>query len=334
MAVELSTTPGDEFGNLVSGLDGYIEDCSPGFSKFLQLPLELREKIYMQYLVAGPFQKPPHGTSIAIRSYRKLNHRPDAEYRVGCWPYVYIANETYEPDLPVDVAKFMPPLALTSHQVRSEVCRVMLRHCEKIVLAGEKAPGYAKQFLSSFYGCWPFELIRVFDFPEFQIFRKNSEYSPGNTAFDFLARCPNVHTLVLTFRPIDFCYNDPEVGWQMRSSLEPTLDEYELGRIVDCENLRWVCLIMPLKVSDSIWYNYKEGLKDSPDYFGKSELLGKWIKDGFRERGKDVKVSTRHTTHFNTGGIDELAGLRELGVWMKERLSEDVVVSVVSRKDV
>jgi hypothetical protein len=42
----------------------------------------------------------------------------------------------------------------------------------------------------------------------------------------------------------------------------------------------------------------------------------------------------RHTTHFNTGGIDELAGLRELGVWMKERLSEDAVVNVVSRKDV
>jgi hypothetical protein len=52
MAVELSTMPSDEFGNLVSGLDGYIEDYLPGFSKFLQLPLELREKIYMQYLVA------------------------------------------------------------------------------------------------------------------------------------------------------------------------------------------------------------------------------------------------------------------------------------------
>jgi hypothetical protein len=49
----------------------------------------------------------------------------------------------------------------------------------------------------------------------------------------------------------------------------------------------------------------------------------------------DESAETRKTYNaLQYWGIDELAGLRELGVWMKEGLSEDVVVSVVSRKDV
>ncbi|KAF2821813.1 hypothetical protein CC86DRAFT_426324 [Ophiobolus disseminans] len=284
--VTLSVSTTRELTSLVSGLNGYVQENCPAFSKFLDLPLEFREKIYMQHLVVQNFRYLPHRVKQTMRS-------------LGAWTSTYgsihywlciIVDCTYDTNFPLILALFMPDVTRTCHRVRAEVFRVMLRHSEKVVAQGRGGVDYTTRFLDSFEGAWPFEIIHTLHFAKFETFGADK-----NTALELLARCPNVRTLILAFSAASLCQTKSETWPPELRLLDDILDIHDIRRIGDCNALRRVRLEFLTDFAEmEMWGWYLPMDWNASDYTSTLTELGRWILEFSRERGSDVKVGTAY----------------------------------------
>ena len=218
---------------------------SSTFFAFLSLPAELREKIEEHYLATPKFPRPAIFVETSTRRSPAL-------------------------------ARFLPALALTSHQLRSEVSRVILRCAEDVSLDLD-ASDYFLSFLSSFPGhTWPFDLIQSLTMRECD-----------ETSMALIKRCANLQDLSLTVRANRMCVKRSDGRITHAMSLQQVVHDFGFGDILHCKALRSVHLLGfkaqggecadPMSVND---WDDLAGLR----------ALGVWMREKFEARGQQVRV--------------------------------------------
>ncbi|KAF2821811.1 hypothetical protein CC86DRAFT_410890 [Ophiobolus disseminans] len=157
------------------------------FHNFLDLPAELREYVYAHYIDL----EFSYGTSFMKGQYAQTKN----------WPDLHINNETCSLDQQPTLARFLPIVAFTNQQVRSEVVRVLLHRTQKVALTDPARVVYFTKFLGTFNG---FCLITNLSFLEYgteeDFATHNIRFPNDNVALSLIKRCENIHTLEIAFR--------------------------------------------------------------------------------------------------------------------------------------
>jgi hypothetical protein len=126
----------------------YVHNTAPGFSRLLNLPAELREKVYPYYLESIPQHK--HPRNVVRRLYFMSRRRT----RTHDWSTLLINEYTCKVNQPSTVPHFLPYLAITDRFVRAEVVRVMLRRADSLVIVDSEVALHFLRFLESFDEDW------------------------------------------------------------------------------------------------------------------------------------------------------------------------------------
>lgn len=267
-------------------------------SKFLQLPIEIRQMIYVQY----------------IHEVRHNLHRHthyDGFLNPCCmweWPRQLILCDKSNNTIPPPAfAYFLPPFCFANRQLRDEVAKHMLRHTEEYVfkyyeVSPVKITKYFTQFLEAITspGDNAFAYIRYINLPH--IHRYNGVKEDGsNPDVTLITRCTCLNKIRMTFYAAAMNkYTDDQEGARVHRSIDEILDYFGLRPILECKSL------------DEFWL---DGIYPHPSYgFPGDPLkpldeLGWWIKTGFAEKSKDVKVFVRHRPG---GWVEGTEGFEEL----------------------
>lgn len=148
---------------------------APYFTNFLDLPPELRDNVYEKY-----FATEYHYLSLDFY-VNKRAHFVD-------WPTLHVSKPTRV--ITPATAKFLPNLALTSHQVRKELVRALLRTAKNIVLADSRAAMCFRVFVDGFNA---YNLVRSLTFHQYDEGVIRGDYA----VLEFIKRCPNLRKLEL-----------------------------------------------------------------------------------------------------------------------------------------
>jgi hypothetical protein len=263
-----------EFSSLVSKLSDYIQDIPPVFPKFMQLPIELREKIYVQCFLAQRLRE------LTDKQNPRRNHPTPNE----CWDFLRFTMNPVDisnSDRSLGLDKLMANIAPASYEVRSEVFRVLLRYGGKVSIREETGVNSTAQVFDSLDAHWPLESLHTIRYyPDHALSNRSN-----NAMFEFLGRCPGVHTLVLSFDLKRLCPSSPSSD---RWEVTPThdfLDAHHFRRLLDYKQLQRICLEVDM-TDVAPWAYWVD-----PDFLNMIRAVGKWITKGFEARGRYVRVT-------------------------------------------
>jgi hypothetical protein len=266
-----------ESSSLKCNLSGCIQSIPPAFPKFMQLPIELREKIYVQCFLAHRLRD--------LSKYRRTSLPLYSE----CWSSLRLWTGIDNPDRPLGLDSLMPNIACTNYHVRAEVFRILLRLGGAFSIGGQDKLRFTTRVFDSLDAHWPFESIQTLEY-SCELVDKHSM-----PLFDFMALCTSLRTLIVTFRPEDLCYKRSPGHWKVMP-VDELLNAY-FRPIVGFTALQRVSLVVDLD-HKSPWQHVHQ----NPDFFSALLKVGKWIKKEFGARDKDVGVALREKNDYYIPG--------------------------------
>jgi hypothetical protein len=285
------------FLQLTAALEGYVHEYEHGFRKFLDLPAELRDRIYLQYLISEP--QPSQHKHWTWQDCSPIEHD---------WPQLLVITESTCKSTQVrTISSFLPTLALANHTMRAEVVRVLLRAAETIVIKDLGSLHCFTRFLESFEADWPLGTIcklKVSMYPPRPLLVEQElipiDYDLVNSIAEFVPRCPHLHTLNLIMQYEDLCVAQVFRNYVRAKTADEVLDHYHLRKIIQCRALRRIQLDglaadIPAWAPLPTGFDVLAGLRD----------LGLWLKKHFAAQEQVVEVTiVEHFWRNNSAGAE------------------------------
>jgi hypothetical protein len=218
--------PHDTTQTLLSSRQTWSDVAQNGvilFGQFAQLPVEVRELVWMASLQAeGKINPASNGGPVHHRVY------PNGEAKYPC---------------------FLPRLCLVSKSMRDETIGVFMRNSAFIIPSFASNTFFRKFIASVEKGP---NHVRNLYFPNFDFFpyydRQTRQRVLTNSDLELAVDCHGLRKVALTFgarhlRQTVLTVTEDTEEWSVRPmSVEELVDRYRLRRLLDCENLRTIHL--------------------------------------------------------------------------------------------
>jgi len=230
---------------------------NPKFHNFLNLPRELRNLIYEEYI--------------------------KAEHLFYDWSWLTLENGS---ERSVFFPRWAPNILGTSHQVRSEFAQTFFPRAGYIEIESSHEAQFFAAFLDTLKLDKPFEVVRLLVLPHFDNIKDSSTHG-GNAYMQLVMRCTALQKLRITFhasalrrrylakRQLGRC--------RFAMMLDEVLDFFQLRATLYCTALRCIELegILPSEERTSDGFDPLQPLRQA----------GSWMSSEFRKQGQEVKVT-------------------------------------------
>ena len=180
---------------LSSAPEGYTRLFEPGFHRFLDLPREIRDLIYEEYI------KLEQSYELHCRQSKTKHLFNACKYS---WPGFAIQ---YDAGTNVFMPKWAPRIFGTSHQVRGEVAYVIFVRAWWVQLGSAFEADHFTKFLETLHLEKPFEVVRFLLLPKIHHFNRTTEDAVygGNSYMQLVFPCTELRRIHLTFHASTVC---------------------------------------------------------------------------------------------------------------------------------
>ncbi|KAJ4299813.1 hypothetical protein N0V90_005059 [Kalmusia sp. IMI 367209] len=258
----------------VDGMEIILEEPSIDFMRF---PAEVRAEIIEWNLL----EEIEEDMKFATIDY-------DGFSRERCnWPEeLIICDKASEEELPNTMfPKWLPNLALTSHQMRGEVVVHMLKTTTRVTIkSNRKQPVKIAPWFGQFLATFPDGFTSVHDlhFPQMHWynFYRDVPANATNPDVDLMLQCPNLSRVGMTFHVHNIITYDNDGEWPRPLSLDAFLDVWKLEPMLGCKSLTHVYISGIVHPFCRVNGNQLQVLRD----------FGKWLRESFAEKMQKVTV--------------------------------------------